>query len=73
MRIVAIRALHRAFVYAVFKRHGELRAHCGVAGVTKLGLLLGQQKLRGLSLVNGVAIGAHNVVLRVGAAADVGA
>ena len=43
VRIVAIGALHEAFVDAMLGGHGELRAHGGVAGVAELVLLLGEQ------------------------------
>lgn len=42
MRIVAIAALHKAFVYAVFHRHRKLGLNIGVAAITKIGLRLGK-------------------------------
>ena len=71
--VMAIGALHEPFVHPVFERHGELRAHVGMAGVTQIYLLLRQQKFRSRGLVNGVAIGAHHVFIGVRAAANVGA
>ena len=72
VRIVAIRALHEAFVHAVLGRHIELRAHRGVAGVAELALLLRQQIFRRGRMVDGVAAGAGHIVQRVFGAADIG-
>ena len=71
VRIVAIAAGHKPFIDAMLKRHVELRANIGVAAVTKLRLALGQQKFGRLRFVNGVALGAPNVVTRVDGAVDV--
>ena len=71
--IVAIGTLHRAFVHAMFERHGELRSHRRVAAVAEVALLLGlEQILRRRRTMNRVAIRANNVAERVFAAANVG-
>ena len=73
MGVVAIAALHEAFVDAVAARHVELRAHVTVALVARLGLALSQQEPRRLRAVVGVARRAGDVVLGVLGAPDVGA
>lgn len=73
MRVVAIDALHGAFVHAMLKRHRELGAHRSVATIAKLGLLLGQEfggRRRGM---HRMAVRTHHIIQRVFAAADVGA
>ena len=42
MRVVAIAALHEAFIDAVMRGHFELRAHVRMAGIAHLILLLRQ-------------------------------
>ncbi len=61
MGIVAVGAVHEAFVDAVFERHGELGADVGVAGVAKVGLLLGEQGFGSGGFVDGVAGRANDV------------
>ena len=72
MRIVAIRTLHEAFVDAVLAGHFELRADAGVASVTQLGPLLGEQKLECWRMMNGMAGSAGDTGQRVLRAAYVG-
>ncbi len=55
MRIVAIGALDQPFIYAVMKRHSELRLLLQVARVTKLGLRFHQQEFRRGGMVRGMA------------------
>ena len=50
--IVAIRTLHETLIHAVLGRHFELGADVGVTGVTEIGLLASQQKLRRGGFVN---------------------
>jgi len=71
--IVAIAAGDDAFVHAMLEGHGELGANIGVALVAQLRLHFRQQKFRGLRRVDGVATGAHNIVLGVRGSANVGA
>ena len=73
MGIVAIGALHDTFVYAVLEGHGELGADGSMASVAELGLPLRQNEFRTLRFVNRMAVGADDVVLRMDAAANVGA
>ena len=65
VRIVAIRALHEAFVDAMVRGHLKLRADIGVAAVAGLVLLLGQQKLGRGGVVNGVTTRARDAVERM--------
>ena len=65
MRIVAIRALHDAFIHAVFEGHVELRAHWSVAVVTKRRLRFGKQVLLRPGTVDRMAVGAYDIVQRV--------
>jgi len=69
--VVAVGALHGAFVDTVFEGHGELRLDVGVAAVTEIFLRLGEEMFGGSGLVNGVAVGADDVGLGVGAVADI--
>lgn len=62
MRIMAVRALDRAFVNAMLEGHRELRPHGGVTTVTQVRLPARQQKFRCLSFVNRMAIRANDVV-----------
>jgi len=62
VRIVAIPAIHEAFVDAVFGRHLELRAHAGVTCEARLAASLGEQKLRAGRMMDGVAIRAGYAV-----------
>lgn len=71
--VMAIRALHEAFVDAVLDGHGELGADVGMALVAEIGLLFGEEVFGGGRFVDGVAIGADDVGGGVGTAADVGA
>jgi len=66
VRIMAIRALHRALIHTMFHRHIELRPDRGMAGIAKLRLLFGQQELRRLGLVDGVAIRADHIGFGMG-------
>lgn len=71
MGIVAIGAVDGSFVHAVFERHRELSADGSVTGITQIGLALGQQEFRRRCLVDGMAVGAHNVVPCVGGLPDI--
>jgi len=61
--IMAIAAIHDAFVDAMLERHGELRAHIGVASVAQLRLRFRKQRLLCWRFVDGVATGAHHIVV----------
>lgn len=71
VRVVAIRALHKAFVDAMLERHSELTADLLVALVADIDLSLGQQELWRLRFVDRVAIGADDAGEGVRRAADV--
>ena len=74
MRIVAIRALHEAFIDTVLEGHRKLRAHGCMASIAELALLLFcEKKLRRRRAVNRMAVGAYNVALGMLTAANVGA
>ena len=73
VRIVAVGALHEAFIHAVLGGHVELRADGGMAGVAHLVLLLCQQIFGRRRVVDGVATGARDIVQGVLGAANVGA
>jgi hypothetical protein len=68
---MAIRAFDRTFVHTMLERHGELRLHRRVAGVTELGLLFREKEFRRFRSMDGVAIGADDILLRMNAAPDV--
>jgi len=72
VRIVTIRALDHALVYAMFKRHVELRSYGGVAVVTKIRLSLGQQELWRRRAVDGMTTRTGHVGERVLGAANLG-
>ena len=71
--IVAVRALHESFIHAVFDRHLKLGPNIGVAGVTEIDLLTGQQEFGSGSLVNRMAIRTDHIGLCMGRAPDIGA
>jgi len=73
MGIVAVGALHEAFVDAVFDGHGELGLNVGVAGIAEVGLRTGEKLLGGSGFVDGMAVGANDIGGGVRGAADVGA
>ena len=73
MRVVAIGALHEAFIDAMLEGHGELRAHILVAAIAEVGLHGRQQESRSRRFMNGVATGARHAVQRVTGAPNVGA
>ena len=73
VRIVAVRAFHHAFIHAMLERHGELRFYGGMAGITKLGLLLREEKLRCFRAMDGMAIRTNHILLGMNAPADVSA
>lgn len=72
MGVVAIRALHEAFIDAVLDGHGELSAYICMTRITKVCLLLGEKVLRCGGFVNGVTRGAGDIGGGVRTAADVG-
>ena len=63
VRIMAIGALDQALIDTMMERHFELGLLLGVAGVAKLGLRLGQQKLLALRVVRRMAGSAADLVL----------
>ena len=65
MRVVAIAAVHQAFIYFVVEGLGKIRLHIEMAGVTKLRLSNFQQLCLNLGSVNGVAINAANIIFNV--------
>lgn len=72
VRIMAIGTLNGTLIHAMLERHGELRLHGSVAGIAELTLLLlREEKFRGFRIMDGMAVGANDVRLRVRAAADV--
>lgn len=71
MGIVAVRALHEAFVYAVVRRHLELRADIRVTRVAHLILFLGQKILLRRRMMDGVAARARDSVQSMFRAVDI--
>ena len=65
MNIVAVAALDQAFIYAMMKRHRELRLLVQMAGITKRGLRFDQQEFLGFRVVRRMAGRAADVVLRM--------
>jgi hypothetical protein len=72
VRIVTVRTRHYSLVHPVLERHVELRPHLRVALVAKVYLLLGEEIFRRGGTVNGMAVRADNVILRVFRALDLG-
>ena len=68
MRIVTIRALHQAFVYAVMERPFELLFFIEMAGVAKIRLLHLQKVLAFLGMVRIMAVRAAHTILQVNGA-----
>ena len=62
MRVVTIGATHEAFVHAMFEGHRELRSNARVTGIAEVDLFGSEQELRYWRLVNGVTVGADDVV-----------
>src|SRR5512147_2275765 len=54
--IMAVRALHEAFVHTVLERHRELAANRRVAAVADVPLLFRKQEFRDRRAVNGMAV-----------------
>ena len=73
VRIVAISALHDAFVHAVFEGHRELGAYLPVAIPAEIDLLLGQEKLGRSRFMDAVTTRTNHVGLGVFGAPDIGA
>lgn len=71
MRIVAIRALHEAFIDAMLNRHRKLRPHIGMAAITEVGLWLRQKLFGSGSPVYRMAVGTDYVGGGVRTAANV--
>ena len=65
VRVLAVRALHQAFVHAVMKGTGELLFLVKVAGIAKLRLLVFHQELAVLGMMGAVAIRASHIVLQM--------
>ena len=64
VRVMAVRALHQPFIYAMVERHVELRLLSQVARVAESGLRARQQMFR-FRVVRRMAGRARNVILRV--------
>lgn len=62
MQIVAIRALHKAFVHTVVERFGKLRFGRGVTLVAKLGLTPREQPMLFLRVVRRMAVQAADII-----------
>jgi len=71
MRIVAIVALHQAFVHPMMERPVELLFCFEVATVTKLGLLIAQEMLCNFGMMRRMALNAADIVLHVGCPGEV--
>ncbi len=69
--VVAVGALHEAFVHLVVEGLVELGPHLAVAGVAERGLLGGQQALPLVRAVDAVAVGAGHRVVAVLVAEEV--
>jgi hypothetical protein len=65
MNIVAVAALDQAFIYAMMKRHRELRLLVQMAGVTERGLRFNQQEFLGFRVVRRMAGRAAYIILRM--------
>lgn len=65
VHVVAVIALNQTFVNAVMKRPRELSPRLMVASITKLGLLLGQQRFLLATAVHGMAIDASHIAAGV--------
>ena len=61
--IVAVAALNQSFVYSMVERHRKLRSLVQMAGVTKLGLSLDEQKFFRFGVMRRMARNATHVVL----------
>lgn len=72
VRVVTVRAVHQALIHAVLVRQVELRPHVRVALVTGVRLALGKQVFGCGRLMNGVASGAGDIVIRVLRTPDIG-
>ena len=73
MRIVAIRAVHKAFVDPVLVRQLEITAHIRMTAVTELSFRLGEKIFGRGRLVNGMTVVAGYAVHRVRGSANVAA
>src|ERR1700742_4694847 len=73
MRIVAIAALHHAFIDAMLRRHFKLGALRRVTRITEFGLWLGEKGSGGRRLVNGMTVGADYIGLGMRRPPDIGA
>jgi len=71
MWVVAIRALHNAFVDTVFDGHAELSANRLVAPIAKFALLLRQQKFCSRGMMDRVTVCADNIGVGMLRAPDV--
>lgn len=71
MRVVAIGAVHEAFVHPMLEGHGKLAPHGGVAPVAQVSLGLCEEKLGGGRLMDRMATGAGDVIESVDRTADI--
>ena len=69
--IVAITAGHESFIDTMLEGHRELRADIGVAAVAEFGLAFRQQEFRRRGFVDGVTLGASDVITRMDGPMDV--
>ena len=65
MGIVAIGALHEAFVDAVMHGHIELSLVFEMAAIAELGLFFGEKEFRVLGVMNGMAVEAVHIIVSV--------
>ena len=71
MGIVAITAGHESFIDTMLEGHRELRSDIGVAAVAEFGLAFRQQEFRRRGFVDGVTLGASDVITRMDGPMDV--
>lgn len=71
VRVVTITAGHKPFIDTVLKWHRKICSNIAVAPITKFRLGSGQQEFWAGRFVNGVALRANHVILRVSRAANV--
>ncbi len=66
VRVMAVGALHQAFIHPVMKGFGKVRLGGSMAAVAQLGLLLNQQILLALGVVRRVTVKTSNCAAGVG-------
>src|SRR5579864_877172 len=72
MRIVAVGAFDQPFVHTMVERLGKVRLHLQVTAITELRLRYLQQLALHPRMVNGMAVNAPNIVLKMFRAQEVG-